>query len=93
MRCGREPGADGAGGSRHPFEPAKLLAGLVLLAAGVLAGLDALGVLRAPAVLLLAAVVCGVCCSAAVGALTYGVRRRRARRRERELSAAGDRAP
>jgi hypothetical protein len=73
------------------FEPAKLIAGLVLLAAGVVSLLDAVGSAPGgPGILLLPAVVLGLCCAGLVGALTYSVRRRRARRAERGLPRAGE---
>ncbi|WP_069814566.1 hypothetical protein [Streptomyces sp. TP-A0874] len=65
---------------RHDFEPAKLLAGLVLLAAGIAYVLDGLGEVDLPGALPLAMVPPALCLAGLVGAVTYGARRRSARR-------------
>lgn len=71
---------------RHRFEPAKLVAGLVLLCGAVFALLDAAGALRQPDWVPLAVVPPGLALAGLVAAVGYGARR--ARRRAREARAA-----
>ncbi|MBQ0986041.1 hypothetical protein KBZ10_16245 [Streptomyces sp. F63] len=74
------PPREHGGRGRHAFEPAKLVAGLVLLAAGVVALLDAAGAVEpGPGPRLLPAVLLGLGAAGVVGAVSHGVRRRRAR--------------
>ncbi|WBB63658.1 hypothetical protein O7599_14550 [Streptomyces sp. WMMC500] len=70
---------------RHKFEPAKLVAGLVLLCGAALGLLDAGDALRQPDWVPLAVVLPGLGLAALVAAVGYG--RRRARRRAREARA------
>ncbi|MFW6721189.1 hypothetical protein ACHZ98_13710 [Streptomyces sp. MAR4 CNY-716] len=71
---------------RHRFEPAKLVAGLVLLCGAVFALLDAADALRQPDWVPLAVVPPGLALAGLVAAVGYGARR--ARRRAREARAA-----
>lgn len=71
---------------RHRFEPAKLVAGLVLLCGAALGLLDAAGTLPQPDWVPLAVVVPGLVLAALVAAVGYAARR--ARRRAREARAA-----
>ncbi|MEU1790352.1 hypothetical protein ABZ553_31685 [Streptomyces sparsogenes] len=68
--------------NRHPFEPGKLIAGLVVLAAGLLYALDAAGEADLPPFAPLPPLVAGLCLAGLVSALTFGARMRRARRAE-----------
>jgi hypothetical protein len=70
---------------RHDFEPGKLIAGLVLLSAGIIYALDATGRWNVPAWALLPLLTGGLSLAGLTGALTYAARRRSAR------SAAADR--
>ncbi|GGZ52688.1 hypothetical protein AB0P12_19420 [Streptomyces subrutilus] len=72
---------------RHEFQPGRLLAGLVLIAAGVLYLLDATGGADLPWFLVVPVTVGGLCLAALVGMVTYAVRRDR---RDR-ISASSDR--
>ncbi|MEU1665813.1 hypothetical protein ABZ547_19780 [Streptomyces sparsogenes] len=69
--------------NRHPFEPGKLIAGLVVLAVGLLYALDAAGEADLPPSAPLRPLVAGLCLAGLVSALTFGARLRRARRAER----------
>ncbi|EFL17048.1 hypothetical protein [Streptomyces sp. C] len=60
---------------RHEFQPGRLLAGLVLTAAGVLYLLDAAGETDVPWFLVVPFAVGGLVLSALVGMVTYAVRR------------------
>ncbi|MEU7551336.1 hypothetical protein AB0B01_03055 [Streptomyces sp. NPDC044571] len=62
---------------RHEFQPGRLLAGLVLLAAGVLYLLDATGEADLPWFLVVPMAAGGLALSALVGMVTYAVRRDR----------------
>ncbi|WP_329147584.1 hypothetical protein OIU91_17770 [Streptomyces sp. NBC_01456] len=62
--------------TRHPFEPARLLAGLAALTVGLGYGLDALGVWRAPGLWLFLVLPVGLALSGAAAAWT-SVRRHR----------------
>ncbi|WP_328620518.1 hypothetical protein [Streptomyces sp. NBC_00354] len=62
---------------RHEFQPGRLLAGLVLVAAGVLYLLDATGEADLPWFLAIPMTVGGLCLAALVGVVTYAVRRDR----------------
>nr|WSW44140.1 hypothetical protein OG296_13970 [Streptomyces sp. NBC_01001] len=62
---------------RHEFQPGRLLAGLVLVAAGVLYLLDATGEADLPWFLVIPMTVGGLCLAALVGVVTYAVRRDR----------------
>ncbi|WP_078988568.1 hypothetical protein [Streptomyces sp. WM6372] len=68
---------------RHEFQPGRLLAGLILVAAGVLYLLDATGEADLPWFLVIPMTMGGLCLAALVGVVTYAVRRdRRDRVRE-----------
>ncbi|MCX4628064.1 MULTISPECIES: hypothetical protein [unclassified Streptomyces] len=62
---------------RHEFQPGRLLAGLVLVAAGVLYLLDATGEADLPWFLVIPMTMGGLCLAALVGVVTYAVRRDR----------------
>ncbi|KPH97342.1 hypothetical protein OV450_5869 [Actinobacteria bacterium OV450] len=62
---------------RHEFQPGRLLAGLVLVAAGVLYLLDATGRADLPWFLVIPMTMGGLCLAALVGVVTYAVRRDR----------------
>ncbi|MER5733190.1 hypothetical protein ABT084_33495 [Streptomyces sp. NPDC002138] len=62
---------------RHEFQPGRLLAGLVLLAGGVLYLLDAAGERDVPWYLILPMAFGGLALAALVGVTTYAVRRDR----------------
>ncbi|MFH7594190.1 hypothetical protein WDV06_03690 [Streptomyces racemochromogenes] len=62
---------------RHEFQPGRLLAGLVLTAAGVLYLLDATGRTDLPWFLVVPMAVGGLVLAALVGLVTYAVRRDR----------------
>ncbi|MDQ8704293.1 hypothetical protein RCO28_17610 [Streptomyces sp. LHD-70] len=66
---------------RHEFQPGKLVAGAVLLAAGVAYAGDATGEWQVPWFVLIPLVCGGLFLAAVVAAVTYGIRRRRSRRR------------
>lgn len=79
---------------RHPFEPARLLLGLLLLAAGLAYVLDAAGALELPRALLLSLVPAAFVLGAVTGLATYLLRRVLARRNENtERPAAGQGGP
>ncbi|MCX5194906.1 hypothetical protein OOK31_13510 [Streptomyces sp. NBC_00249] len=61
----------------HEFQPGRLLAGLILVTAGVLYLLDASGQADLPWFLVVPMAVGGLCLSAVVGMTTYAVRRDR----------------
>ncbi|MFJ6794849.1 hypothetical protein [Streptomyces sp. NPDC091268] len=65
---------------RHEFQPGRLIAGLVLGAAGVLYLLDAAGEADAPWFLVLPMAAGGLAFAAVVGMVTYAVRRDRRER-------------
>jgi hypothetical protein len=67
---------------RHRFEPAPLLAGLLLFGAGVAYLLDAVGAVRLPAALLVTLVPIALVAGACTELLTYAVRYVLARRRD-----------
>ncbi|MCT2592332.1 hypothetical protein LHJ74_20900 [Streptomyces sp. N2-109] len=67
--------------TRHPFEPARLLFGLLLLAAGVLYVLDAVGEADVNTVFLLALVPAALVVGTLASVTTFAVRRGLARRR------------
>ncbi|MFF5702420.1 hypothetical protein ACFY7H_07935 [Streptomyces sp. NPDC012794] len=60
---------------RHEFQPGRLLAGLVLTAAGVLHLLDASGETDVPWLLVVPFALGGLALAALVGMVTYAVRR------------------
>ncbi|MFD5508889.1 hypothetical protein ACFWIB_14095 [Streptomyces sp. NPDC127051] len=62
---------------RHEFQPGRLLAGLILVAAGVLYLLDATGETDLPWFLVIPMTMGGLCLAALVGVVTYAVRRDR----------------
>ncbi|MFF4101114.1 hypothetical protein [Streptomyces sp. NPDC001903] len=62
---------------RHEFQPGRLLAGLILVAAGVLYLLDATGEADLPWFLVIPMTVGGLCLAALVGIVTYAIRRDR----------------
>ncbi|MGW0394104.1 hypothetical protein ACWDYJ_25120 [Streptomyces sp. NPDC003042] len=65
---------------RHEFQPGRLLAGLVLITAGVLYLLDAAGTTDLPWLLVVPMAVGGLALSALTGMVTYAVRRDRRER-------------
>lgn len=75
---------------RHESEPAKLIAGLVLLGAGIMSALDAIGRVNMPPAALVVLMPAGLCLAGCAGGLTYRMRRRRARRRERNAPPLAD---
>ncbi|GAA2763509.1 hypothetical protein GCM10010103_25500 [Streptomyces paradoxus] len=66
---------------RHEFQPGKLIAGIVLVAAGVLYAGDAGGAWEIPWFVVIPLVTGGLCLAGAVAALTGRLRRRRLRGR------------
>ncbi|MEU6082194.1 hypothetical protein [Streptomyces sp. NPDC047108] len=66
---------------RHEFEPGKLVAGLALLAGGVIFALDAAGAWSVPAWVLIPVVVGGLSLAGATGVVRSAVRRGADRRR------------
>ncbi|MEU2394761.1 hypothetical protein [Streptomyces sp. NPDC007369] len=74
---------------RHEFQPGRLLAGLILTAAGVLYLLDATGEADAPWLLVVPMAVGGLVLASLVGMVTYAVRRDR---RDRSEDRSEDRA-
>ncbi|MFB6618490.1 hypothetical protein ACIGFK_31825 [Streptomyces sp. NPDC085524] len=62
---------------RHEFQPGRLLAGIVLLTAGVMYLLDAAGEADVPWFLVVPMALGGLCLAALVGMVTYAVRRDR----------------
>ncbi|MFD6874040.1 MULTISPECIES: hypothetical protein [unclassified Streptomyces] len=82
---------------RHDFQPGRLLAGLVLIAAGVLYLLDAAGEADVPWFLVVPMALGGLSLAALVGMVTYAVRRDRRHRldepseRRASASASSDR--
>ncbi|MFJ8013055.1 hypothetical protein [Streptomyces sp. NPDC096339] len=62
---------------RHEFQPGRLLAGIVLLTAGVMYLLDAAGETDVPWFLVVPLAFGGLCLAALVGMVTYAVRRDR----------------
>lgn len=76
--------------TRHRFEPARLVLGLLLLGAGLVCVLDVAGGWDVHTGLLLALVPAALVIGAVAGMTTYGVRRRLARRSAgREPDARG----
>ncbi|MFE2180715.1 hypothetical protein [Streptomyces sp. NPDC059455] len=65
--------------SRHPFEPGKLVAGLVILGLAAAYGMDAAGKWDVRPEIALPALLCGLCVAALTSALTYAFRRRSSR--------------
>ncbi|WKX70911.1 hypothetical protein [Streptomyces sp. XD-27] len=65
---------------RHPFEPGKLVVGLVLLGVAVVYGVDAAGEWDVPPFAPLVAIPAGLALAALVSILAYALRRARARR-------------
>jgi len=70
---------------RHPVEPGKLVAGLVVLGVATVYGLDAAGEWDVRSLVPLMVLVGGLCAAGLVSALTYLTRRTRARTRARPL--------
>lgn len=64
---------------RHPVEPGKLVAGLVVLGVATVYGLDAAGEWDVRSLVPLMVLVGGLCVAGVVSALTYLARRKRAR--------------
>ncbi|MFD7629832.1 hypothetical protein ACFV7Q_28070 [Streptomyces sp. NPDC059851] len=62
---------------RHEFQPGRLLAGLVLMTAGLLYLLDAEGEVDAPWFLVVPMAMGGLALASLVGMVTYAVRRDR----------------
>lgn len=62
--------------SRHPFEPGKLVAGLVILGVAAAYGMDAAGEWDVRPEIALPALLGGLCVAALASALTYALRRR-----------------
>ncbi|MFD0271193.1 hypothetical protein ACFVGY_32185 [Streptomyces sp. NPDC127106] len=75
---------------RHEFQPGRLLAGLILTAAGVLYLLDAAGEVDTPWFLVVPMAVGGLVLASLVGMVTYAVRRDR-RDRSDDRAARRDR--
>ncbi|WP_262699137.1 MULTISPECIES: hypothetical protein [Streptomyces] len=65
--------------TRHPFEPGKLVAGLVILGVAAAYGMDAAGEWDVRPEIALPALLCGLCVAALTSALTYAFRRRSGR--------------
>ncbi|MCY0917520.1 MULTISPECIES: hypothetical protein [unclassified Streptomyces] len=65
---------------RHEFQPGRLIAGLVLLAAGTLCLLDAAGEVDLPWFAVVPMAAGGLALAAVVGVVTYAVRRDRRER-------------
>ncbi|MBH5336459.1 hypothetical protein IHE55_17415 [Streptomyces pactum] len=74
---------------RHTFEPGKLVAALVVLAAALLYGMDAAGQWDIPVLVLFPLICGGLFLAGAVSAVTYDIRRRRARGGEPARSGGG----
>lgn len=68
---------------RHPVEPGKLVAGLVVLGVATVYGLDAAGEWDVRSLVPLMVLVGGLCGAGLVSALTYVARRKRERGAER----------
>ena len=64
---------------RHPVEPGRLVAGLVVLGVATVYGLDAAGEWDVRSLVPLMVLVGGLCVAGAVSTLTYVARRKRAR--------------
>ncbi|MEU7055245.1 hypothetical protein [Streptomyces sp. NPDC046197] len=64
---------------RHEFQPGKLVAGVVLTAAGVLYAGDAAGAWQTPWFAAIPLVVGGLCLAGAAAMVNRGIRRRRGR--------------
>ncbi|GAA3499757.1 hypothetical protein GCM10019016_068610 [Streptomyces prasinosporus] len=64
---------------RHEFQPGRLVAGTVLVAAAVIYGGDAGGAWETPWFVVIPLVVGGLCLAGVAGAVTGQVRRRRGR--------------
>ncbi|MFF3647900.1 hypothetical protein ACFYXV_04500 [Streptomyces sp. NPDC002181] len=62
---------------RHEFQPGRLLAGLILVTAGVLYLLDATGEADLPWFLVIPMTMGGLCLAALVGIVAYAIRRDR----------------
>lgn len=75
--------------NRHRFEPARLLLGVLLIAAAAGYALDALGVWAVPVWAQLAAMPAVLTLAALAAWTTYAVRRKRAGRRQGRESAPG----
>ncbi|MEU8824187.1 hypothetical protein [Streptomyces sp. NPDC048636] len=69
---------------KHPFEPGKLVAGLVMLGVTLAYAMDAAGKWDVRPLVLLPLAGFGLCLAGVVSALTYGVRRRGRRTAEGE---------
>ncbi|WP_435241132.1 hypothetical protein [Streptomyces cucumeris] len=67
---------------KHPFEPGKLVAGLVMLGVALAYALDAAGEWDVRPLVLLPSAAFGLCLAGVVSALTHGLRRRRTAKRE-----------
>ncbi|MFF4502381.1 hypothetical protein [Streptomyces sp. NPDC001401] len=63
---------------RHEFQPGKLVAGVFLALAGAVYAGDAGGLWETPWFAVIPVVTGGLCLAGVVGALTRGIRRRRA---------------
>ncbi|MGI5457198.1 hypothetical protein ACQEWB_29340 [Streptomyces sp. CA-249302] len=72
---------------RHEFQPGRLVAGFFLALAGVVYAGDAGGLWETPWFAVIPIVVIGLCLAGAVGAVTGGIRRRRALTARRDGSA------
>ncbi|WAP56631.1 hypothetical protein [Streptomyces sp. S465] len=73
---GRLRGRPAPDRSRHPFEPGKLVAGLVILGVAVAYGMDAAGEWDVRPEIALPALLCGLCAAAMTSTLGYVLRRR-----------------
>ena len=63
---------------RHEFQPGRLVAGVFLALAGAIYAGDAGGLWETPWFAVIPVVTVGLCLAGVVGALTRGIRRRRA---------------
>ncbi|MDC7337343.1 hypothetical protein [Streptomyces lydicus] len=71
---------------RHPFEPARLIAGLTALTVGTAYGLDALGIWHPPGPWLFLAVPAGLLLSGITAAVWATARRHHARQVEQPVA-------
>ncbi|MBL1095425.1 hypothetical protein [Streptomyces coffeae] len=70
---------------KHPFEPAKLVAGLVMLGVGLAYAMDAAGRWDVRPLVLLPLAGVGLCLAGVVSAMTYAIRRPGQRTAEGEV--------
>ena len=75
---------------RHEFQPGRLVAGAFLTLAGVIYAGDAGDLWETPWYVVIPVVMGGLCLAAAVGTVTWGIRRRRSTCRSRTADAQSD---